>query len=103
MDRLADALLDPAYTRDGVSLLGGDPFAQPEGLLALVRALRARGCPHILCYSGYTYEALRRGARRQATIGAVLDELDMLVDGVVCGNPIRPGPRPCSLLTSGTL
>src|SRR4051794_31694735 len=62
--RLADALLDPAYPRDGISLLGGEPFFQPGGLLALVRALRARGCPHILCYSGHTYEQLRRRARR---------------------------------------
>ena len=78
---MADALLDPAYSRDGVSILGGEPFQQPDGLLALVRVLRARGCPHILCYSGYTYEHLRRRAHRQPAIGAVLDELDMLIDG----------------------
>lgn len=81
VERLAAALLDPAHDRDGVSLLGGEPMVQPEGLLALVRALRARGCAHILCYSGYTYEALRRRACRQPAIGAVLDEIDMLVDG----------------------
>jgi len=81
VDRLAAALLDPTYPRDGVSLLGGDAFAQPEGLLALVRALRARGCPHALCYSGYTYEHLRRRARRQPAISAVRDAIDMLVDG----------------------
>ena len=46
-----------------------------------MQALRARGCPHILCYSGYTYEALRTRAKRPAAIGAVLDEIDMLVDG----------------------
>ena len=63
-DRLADALLEPAYPRDGVSLLGGEPVAQPEGLLALVRALRTRGCPHLLADSGYTYEHLRRRAAR---------------------------------------
>ncbi len=79
--RLAAALLDPAYERDGVSLLGGEPFAQPDGLLALVRALRECGCVHILCYSGYTYAALRRRARRQPAIGTVLDEIDMLIDG----------------------
>ena len=64
-----------------MSLLGGEPFQQPDGLLALVQALRARGCPHILCYSGYTYEALRRRANQQPAIGAVLDELDLLIDG----------------------
>jgi len=81
VDRLADALLDPAYKRDGVSFLGGEPLQQPEGLLALVQALRARGCPHILVYSGYTYERLRRMAARRKVIGAILDSTDMLIDG----------------------
>lgn len=81
VNRLADALLDPAYQRDGISILGGEPFAQPEGLLALVLALRAGGCPHILVYSGYTYEGLCRMAKRQPPVGAVLAEIDMLVDG----------------------
>ena len=81
IDRLADALLDTACDRDGVSILGGEPFAQVEGLLALVRALRSRGCPHILCYRGYTYEALRKRGRRQQDINAVLDAVDILIDG----------------------
>jgi anaerobic ribonucleoside-triphosphate reductase activating protein len=79
--RLAEVLLDPAYPRDGVSILGGEPFAQPEGLQALVRALRERGCAHILAYSGYTYERLRRMAAVRPAIGAVLDESDVLIDG----------------------
>jgi anaerobic ribonucleoside-triphosphate reductase activating protein len=73
--------MDRAHPRDGVSILGGEPFAQPDGLLALVRALRARGCPHLLCYSGHTYGGLRRRARRQPAVGAVLDAIDMLIDG----------------------
>ena len=81
VDRLADALLDPAYERDGVTLLGGEPTAQPAALLAVVRALRVRDCPHILVYSGYTYAALQRIAERQPAIGAVLDEIDVLIDG----------------------
>lgn len=81
VDRLTDALLDPAHERDGVTILGGEPFAQPRGLLVLVRALRERGCGHILCYSGYTYEALRRQGERQPAIRAVLEEIDMLIDG----------------------
>ncbi len=64
-----------------MSILGGEPFQQPDGLLALVRALRARGCGHLLAYSGYTYEQLRRVAERRPAIGAVLDEIEVLVDG----------------------
>jgi anaerobic ribonucleoside-triphosphate reductase activating protein len=81
VDRLAEALLSPAYQRDGVSILGGEPFLQPEGLLALVWALRTRGCPHILCYSGRTYEALLGRAVTQPAIGRILEEIDILVDG----------------------
>jgi anaerobic ribonucleoside-triphosphate reductase activating protein len=81
VDRLAIALLDPAHRRDGVSILGGEPFAQPDGLLALVRALRDHGCAHILCYSGYTHERLQRMATALPAIGSVLDEIDMLIDG----------------------
>jgi len=91
--RLADALLDPARERDGVTVLGGEPFAQPERLLALVRALRDRGCPHLVCYSGYTYERLRRVALQRPTIGAVLDEIDVLIDGpYVAALADRAGP-----------
>jgi anaerobic ribonucleoside-triphosphate reductase activating protein len=64
-----------------VTILGGEPFAQLDALLALVLALRSRGCRHILCYSGYTHEALERQARQLPSIGAVLGEIDMLIDG----------------------
>ena len=81
VERLAEALLDPAYQRDGVSILGGEPFLQPDGVLALVRALRARGCHHIVCYSGRTYDALLGRALTQPAIGRILEEIDVLVDG----------------------
>ncbi|MFN8475515.1 MAG: 4Fe-4S single cluster domain-containing protein [Anaerolineae bacterium] len=81
VERLADVLLDPAYERDGVTILGGEPFAQPEGLRALVQALRGRGCPHILCYSGYAHEQLWRMAACQPAIQHVLDDIDILIDG----------------------
>lgn len=81
VSRLADLLLDSNFERDGVSILGGEPFAQPDGLLSLVRALRKRNCPHIVCYSGYTFEALRDKALKCKSIGNVLDEIDILIDG----------------------
>ena len=81
VDRVADALLDPSFERDGVTILGGEPFAQPDALLALVEALRERGCDHILCYSGFTCGELRRRARHSPAIGRVLDEIDVLIDG----------------------
>jgi anaerobic ribonucleoside-triphosphate reductase activating protein len=79
--RLVDALLDPTRHRDGITILGGEPFSQPTALLALVNDLRSRGCGHILCYSGFTYDALRLRSKSEPAVGAVLDEIDMLIDG----------------------
>ncbi len=81
VNSLADELLDSEYERDGVSILGGEPFVQPDGLLSLVKELRLKNCPHILCYSGYTLEALRDKTINQPSIGEVLEEIDVLIDG----------------------
>lgn len=81
VEKLAGLLLDHNYERDGVSILGGEPFAQPEGLNALVKALRSKNCPHIVCYSGYTLEVLREKAARHPAIGEVLGKIDILIDG----------------------
>lgn len=79
--KLAALLLDSDYERDGITILGGEPFAQSEGLLALVKELREQNCPHIVCYSGYTLEALRVQAATQPAVGTVLGEIDVLIDG----------------------
>jgi anaerobic ribonucleoside-triphosphate reductase activating protein len=81
VNRLADELLDPKYERDGVTILGGEPFAQAPGLSALVRELRSKNCPHIVCYSGYTLEALREKAAKLPAIGEALDDINILIDG----------------------
>ena len=93
VDRVADALLDPSFERDGVTILGGEPFAQPDALEALVAALRVRSGHHILCYSGFTYDELRRRAQEFPAIRRVLAEIDMLIDGpFVAGLADGAGP-----------
>lgn len=81
VSRLATLLLDPAYTRDGVTILGGEPFAQPAALLALIKELRSRDCQHIVCYSGYTLESLQMRSKVEAEIGEILNQIDVLIDG----------------------
>jgi anaerobic ribonucleoside-triphosphate reductase activating protein len=81
VDKLADLLLDPDLERDGFTILGGEPFAQAPGLLALVRELRLKNCTHITCYSGYTLASLRVKSAGQPAIGEVLGEIDILIDG----------------------
>jgi len=80
-EKLAELLLDPNYERDGVTILGGEPFAQSPELFALIKELRSKGCSHIVCYSGYTLEVLREKAAKQPEIGRVLEEIDILIDG----------------------
>jgi len=76
---LVEALLDPiGAPRDGVSILGGEPFAQPVGLAALLRCLKARRI-HTVVYTGYTLEVLAR--RAEPAIRAALELTDLLIDG----------------------
>lgn len=77
---IADALLDPRFERDGVTVVGGEPFAQPDGLAALLAEVRRREpALHLAAYSGYTLEALAR--RPERTVRAALDLLGLLIDG----------------------
>ncbi len=79
VDILVDALLDPVgEPRDGVSVLGGEPFGQPYGLAALLRRLKARGI-HTLVYSGFTLRAL--ACRTDPEVHAALALTDLLIDG----------------------
>ena len=79
VDTLVEALLDPVGApHDGVSVLGGEPFAQPVGLAALLRRLKTRGV-HTLVYSGYTLEALAR--RPEPAVRVALEFTDLLIDG----------------------
>lgn len=71
--------LDPVgEPRDGVTILGGEPFMQPDGLAVLMRALKKHEV-HITVYSGYTLEELR--ARPEPGVHESLALADILIDG----------------------
>lgn len=77
---IAEALLAAGFDRDGVTILGGEPFAQAEALDDLVWELRARNPGiHICVYTGYTLESLR--ARHDQHVDMVLALADLLIDG----------------------
>lgn len=63
---------------DGVSILGGEPFDQPESLQILVEKLKAKD-HHLVIYSGYTLEVLL--ARGQESVNRILSNTDLLIDG----------------------
>lgn len=61
----------------GVTLSGGEPFAQAGPCAALAALLKARGY-ELAAYTGYTFEELLAGTPEQK---ALLTALDVLVDG----------------------
>lgn len=64
--------------RDGVTILGGEPFLQPNGLLALLQMLNQRS-QHITLYTGHTLEQLN--ARSETVFEQILELTDILIDG----------------------
>ncbi len=79
VSEVIERLLDPqGAPRDGVTILGGEPFLQPEGLLALIQSLKRRD-QHITLYTGYTLEDLAN--RNDRTIRRILELTDILIDG----------------------
>jgi anaerobic ribonucleoside-triphosphate reductase activating protein len=63
---------------EGVSLLGGEPFAHAETAAGLAKATRLRGLT-VMVYSGYTLEVIRRLPDPAAA--ELLSLTDVLVDG----------------------
>jgi anaerobic ribonucleoside-triphosphate reductase activating protein len=60
---------------DGVTISGGEPFAQPEALGHLLHTLRTAGVSDILVYSGYQLQDIQQHHPQ------LLHLLDALVDG----------------------
>ena len=69
--------IEKAYYIDGITLSGGDPFAQPEEVLELVRALKEQD-RHIIAYTGYTFEQLLEDPAK----AKILSYLDVVIDGL---------------------
>lgn len=65
---------------DGVTLSGGEPFAQAAACAELARRAHRRGL-NVWVYSGYTYEKLLDMAGADPDAAALLSEADVLVDG----------------------
>lgn len=79
VEEVVELLLEPiGNPRDGITVLGGEPFIQPDGLAALLRELKSRGS-HITLYSGYTLEELC--ARPEPSVRECLAHADILIDG----------------------
>ncbi len=77
---VADVLANIEQTSgiEGITLLGGEPFAHAAPAAVLARAVRARGLS-VMVFSGYTLEQLR--ANPDSAVAELLATTDLLVDG----------------------
>ena len=76
-DDIIRAMLGNPLT-DGLTLSGGEPFAQPEDCLKIARAAREHGL-NVWAWSGWTFEQLLADPR--PAVRELLGLLDGLVDG----------------------
>ncbi len=76
--QVIDDLQVPDIRVSGLSLLGGEPFQNVDGLLGLVKRVR-KECPdkNIWAWSGYTFEELIADSARLE----LLTHCDVLIDG----------------------
>jgi anaerobic ribonucleoside-triphosphate reductase activating protein len=63
---------------EGVTLLGGEPFAHAEAAARLARGIRRAGLT-VMIFSGYTLDELR--AQQLPAVTELLSHTDLLVDG----------------------
>ena len=64
----------------GITLSGGDPFAQAAACAALARRIHALG-KDVITFTGYTFERLLEGADEDNAWRELLEETDILIDG----------------------
>ena len=62
-------------TLDGITITGGEPFNQPDGLMQVIKITKRLGFGEILVYSGYEYDYL------MINFPALLKNIDILISG----------------------
>ncbi|WP_236848805.1 4Fe-4S single cluster domain-containing protein [Candidatus Thiodictyon syntrophicum] len=80
IDRLAAEIL-AVDDIEGLTVSGGEPFAQAAGLAALIRQVRAHRDLGLILYTGYRLEDLQRKASDAPGTADLLGRIDLLIDG----------------------
>lgn len=64
----------------GITFSGGDPFEQADKFYYMAKEFKEAGL-NIWCYTGYTFEYLRKKADEKNMWNNLLENIDVLVDG----------------------
>ena len=67
------------FQADGLTISGGEPFDQAEGILELIHWFREKISDDVLVYTGYTLAELQ--AREDPVTDQILREIAVLIDG----------------------
>ena len=78
-NKLADYILT-LPDLDGITVSGGEPMLQAEGLLELFSSLREKSNLSIICYSGFTLGQIL--AKNELIFPRLLQYIDVLIDGL---------------------
>lgn len=77
-NQIIQDLNDPDIRISGLSLLGGEPFANVEGLLPLLERVKQKcSGKDIWCWTGYTFEEIMACESKRAMIRYI----DVMIDG----------------------
>jgi len=66
---------------EGLTVSGGEPFLQAEGLNLLIVELKKKRDYGIIMYSGYNIDELNKKAEVNKNIRKLLGNIDLLIDG----------------------
>ena len=75
VDELFDIIIKEEYS--DVTFSGGDPMFQVEAFTELAQKVKNKTNKTIWCYSGYTYEEIKKSPK----MSVILPYIDVLVDG----------------------
>jgi anaerobic ribonucleoside-triphosphate reductase activating protein len=78
-EELADALI--RFGGEGVTVSGGEPFAQAGAVAEVIGLVRERIDYGVIVYSGHTAEELFDRAKRDEDTALLLSMIDILIDG----------------------
>lgn len=76
-DTLAMQIISLSKQIEGMSISGGEPFDQVEGLVKFTKAIRANSDLSVILFSGYTFEQIKKIPRHSE----VLENIDVLIAG----------------------
>ena len=65
---------------DGVTFSGGEPFEQAQGLSYLAEQIKSLSL-NVICYTGYTFEAILEKSQYSSDWANLLSKIDILIDG----------------------